>query len=140
MNGFSLIEVVVAIGILIVILAMGLPVGFDFYLDYEFDSVAETFNALLKQARTQAMANINENAHGVYINSSSFVVFEGTSYATRVVANDQVFPRNSAITVVGAIEQNFLALNGQTASTTYTVSDSRKNRSIFVNMEGLVYE
>ena len=137
---FTLIEVLVVIGILTIIFALVGPIAYNFYLDYQFDSEYNLLGALLRYSRNLSMVNHNESDHGFYVGVSDLVVFQGASYATRVVSQDKTFPRAAAVSVSGPTEVIFSALSGRTASTTYTVSDGRKNRDIYVNVEGLVYE
>ncbi len=138
-RGFTLIEAVIVVAILAIILAAGAPVGIGFYLDYQFDSEYETFFSLLQQARNLAMVNYNESDHGVYWNSEKYIVFQGTTFATRDTSQDRIFPRTGSVAITGPGELVFAALQGTTASTTYALTDSRKNRDLYVNSEGLVY-
>jgi len=138
--GFSLIEVLISVVIILLLVAVGAPVGLNFYLDYEFDSEYNLLFSLLRYSRNLAMVNYNESAHGLYIENEEFTIFQGASYAVRTVAQDRSFKRSNAINIAGPSEILFSALSGQTASSTYAVSDSRKSRDIYVNPEGLVYE
>ena len=127
------------VGILSVLLAVGAPVGLNFYLDYQLDSEARLLTSVLQYARNLALVNYNEADHGIYINSANLLLFQGSSYASRSVGDDRTFPRISEITVSGATELVFSGLSGQTASTTFSVTDGRKTRYVYVNSEGLVY-
>lgn len=138
-KGFTLVELLIVIGLLAVLFALGAPVMFDFYLGYQLDSEYSLLKSLFQQARNLAMVNHNESDHGVLVDSQNFVIFQGTSYAARDTSQDRVFPRAAPVTVSGPSELIFAALSGQTASTTYVVSDSRKSKDIYVNSEGLVY-
>ncbi len=138
--GLTLIEIMLIIGIFALLISIMTPVGLNFYLAYQFDSETDLLTALLRQARNLSMVNHNESDHGVYIAADKFTVFEGTNYATRNQASDKQFQRDGAIAIAGPAEIVFSALSGQTASSTFNLNDGRKNRDIFVNPEGLVYE
>lgn len=133
-------EMIMVVAIMAIMLAAGLPATFDFYLNYQFDSEYDTAVSAFRLARNLAMVNYNESDHGVYLADEEFIVFQGTTYATRDTSKDRSYPRASVITITGSSELVFTALSGQTASTTYAVSDGRKSRDIFINSEGLVYE
>lgn len=139
-NGSTLIEGLIAVGILGLIFSLGLPVAQNFYLDYQFDGEAHLLGSLLRHARSLSMVNHNQSSHGIYVGTSDLVVFQGTSYEGRVAAQDRIYPRNASISIVGPAELTFSALAGQTSSSTFTLSADGKSRYIFVNPEGLVYE
>ena len=139
-KGFTVVEMLIVIGILAVIFSIGGPIAWNFYLDYQFDSEFNLLTALLRNARNLSMVNHNESSHGLYIDSSSFVVFQGQNYASRVVSLDKSFPRNAAISITGPNELVFAALSGQTSSSTYNFTGGRQTKEIFVNPEGLIYE
>lgn len=138
--GFTLFELLVVLGILTILLALGLPVTYDFYYRSIFESEYNLLFAALQQARGLSMVNHNESAHGVYTLSSDFVVFQGSSYAGRTVSQDRLFPRSASVAISGPAELVFSALDGATASSTYTLTQGTASRPIFVNSEGLVYE
>lgn len=138
-QGFTLLEALMVIGILALILAVGGPIALDFYLDYQLSSEIQLLTSVLQQARNLSMINHNESDHGVYIDTTKFTIFQGSSFASRDQSQDKTFPRAQAISVSGPGELIFTALSGQTASSTYTLGDGRKNKNVYVNAEGLVY-
>lgn len=137
--GFTVLELLIVMVILAIIFGAGTPIALNFYLDYQLDSEYELLTSLLQQSRNLSMINHNESDHGLYLDSKNFVIFQGSSFATRVQSQDRPFPRSASITVSGPSELLFAALSGATASTTYTLSDGRKSRDVYVNPEGLVY-
>lgn len=137
-GGFTLFEMLLAIGIAVILLAITLPISWDFYVAYQFDSETETLISLLEKARSSALVNRNESAHGFFFSSATFTIFQGSSYASRAVAQDKNFSRNSVITVSGPSELVFSALSGQTSSSTYTVSNSQRSVNVYVNSEGTI--
>lgn len=134
-----MLEVLVVVVILLFMFAIAAPVGLDFYLNYQLDSEARLLTSVLQYSRNLSLVNYNEADHGIYITSSNLVVFQGSSYAGRTTSQDKTFPRVSSITISGATELVFSDLSGQTASTTFSVTDGRKTRYVYVNPEGLVY-
>ncbi len=125
-------------GIAAIIFAIGLPISWNFYLDYQLIYEQRALTTLLGHARNLAMVNVNEKIHGVYIDSANFVVFDGDSYASREAIYDKTFPRSSAITITGPSEQLFLQLSGQTSSSTFNISNGRKTFTTYVNSEGRI--
>ena len=138
-GGFTLVELLVTIGILAVLFSIAGAIGFNFYMSYQIDSEARLLNALLQQSRNLAMTNNYESDHGVYFDNNEYVLFQGTTFASRDQSKDKTFPRASEIPLVGPNELVFTALSGQTASSTYTLTQGNINRYVYVNAEGLVY-
>lgn len=139
-SGFTFIEILLVVAIVTAIFAFMLPVSWNFYLDFQFDSEYNLLISLLRNARNLSMVNYNESSHGLYIGSDSFIVFQGQNYASRLVGQDKVFPRNSAVPVTGPDEVLFVSLSGQTSSSTYSLTSGRHTGEIFINPEGLIYE
>ncbi len=131
-------EMLVTVGIMGAILAIGLPVGLDFYQRHQFDSETSLFISLLESARNSAMVNLRESPHGVYISSDDFIVFQGRSYASRDTSRDQDFSRSGGITFSGPEEIVFAALAGTTTASTFLISYSQGNVTIYVNSEGTI--
>ncbi len=138
LRGATLMEMIVVIGIAGVLLGMGLPLTWDFYLKSELRSERSNAVQYLRTARTRAMSNRGESAHGMALINSNFVIFEGATYAGRNVARDQAFPKSLGITATGTTEFVFAALSGRSASSSITFITSSGSTTVFVNNEGLI--
>jgi prepilin-type N-terminal cleavage/methylation domain-containing protein len=64
-KGFTLIEVLIAIAILVVVFSLGLFISFDFYKSFSAQSEKEVIVSMLQKARSLSMNNINQEKHGV---------------------------------------------------------------------------
>ena len=104
-NGFTLIEVLVVMGILAILSTMGYLVAIDFYKSYAFNAERDTIVSLLQKARAASLSNINQSPHGVYFDDtdSQYVVFQGPNYAGRNQVLDQSVPYAPGITRGGSI-------------------------------------
>ena len=76
-RGFTLIEVVITVGLIAIIASLGMFLSFDFYRGFAFLSEQKTIISILQKARNSAMSNINEKPHGVHFEPSCYIVFEG---------------------------------------------------------------
>lgn len=131
-------EMIVVVAIAGILLGMGLPLTWDFYLKSELRAERSNVAQYLRTARTRAMSNRGESAHGMYVATSSFVIFEGSSYAARVAMRDQVFPRSLGITATGTTAFVFAQLSGRSASSSMTLVTSSGSTTVSVNNEGLI--
>ncbi len=93
-GGFTLIEILIVVGLFSVLLGMGLIVSFGTYQRYIFRTEHETFISFLEKTRSEAMANIDGVPHGVIIDSAnkSYTVFEGDSFNKDDPKNQTVAP------------------------------------------------
>lgn len=116
---------------------MGLIIGIDSYNRYLFRSDLEKAVSLLQKARSSAINNIGEKSHGVYFSDpAKFVLFRGTSYATRNPSFDLSVEKNKTVTASGLTEVVFTPLAGATTAGIITLSGGIKNINITINNEG----
>lgn len=90
-SGFSLIELLVVIGIIGMLMSLSLFMDLNGYRGDAFRAEVSTLGIALQTARANALNNINEEKHGVAINPpgyKGYVIFEGESYSTRIVSHD----------------------------------------------------
>ena len=76
-QGFTLIEIVVVLGILVVLSALGLFVSMDMFRGNSLHAEKNMVVSILQKARSRAMNNINEEPHGVHFESGQYVIFQG---------------------------------------------------------------
>src|SRR5690349_8915367 len=80
-SGFSLIELLTAIGVMAVIFTLAFIVSSRFYRRATVDTERDTVVSLLVRARSDALNNVDQAGHGFYRATSTYIVFEGNSYA-----------------------------------------------------------
>jgi prepilin-type N-terminal cleavage/methylation domain-containing protein len=86
-SGFSLIEILVVLGMLSLLAAFTLFIGTDSYRGYSFRNERDTIVSILQKARSQAMSNVclgsgctGGEPHGVHFASGQYVIFQGSSF------------------------------------------------------------
>ncbi len=141
-KGFTLIEVIVSITILIFILAVGFFLVIDFN---RLSGLAEEKNkviSILQRARSKALANINENSHGVYFGQDKIFLFEGPSFNQATQKID--FEKNPNIVYSGITEVVFFPLSATTTISGDNLILREKNGTkeaiISINYEGRIYQ
>ena len=131
-------EILIAVGIMMVLLTISLPFTLNFYRRYQLDSERSTALTIMREARTMSMAGDGSADHGVHIASSQYTLFEGQSYAARNQAKDQTFGRSTNVTVTGGTDILFKYLTGKSSSASFTFDNGVKTSFIYVNTEGRI--
>ena len=137
-KGFTLIEILITLGIFVILASLGLYVSLDSYRSYTFSSERDALVSLLLKARNQSMNNIDELPHGVHIGSQSFTLFEGVTYSVSNPKNN-IIARNAAISVNGLTDVNFSQLSGDPSLIgSITLSYGARTAIISIENEGRI--
>ncbi len=127
------------IGIAAIVFGLGLSFGLNIYQSQMLNAERDNLAVILGRARSESLGNLNESDHGVYIGSDSYVIFEGSAYASRNAAGDEVFPRTSGLAVSGLSEVVFRSLDARVANPgTITLTNGVRTIAVSVNSEGMV--
>lgn len=137
-SGFTIVEVIVVLGILGILLVATMPVAWEFYQRIELKSEQNNHLAYLRLARAYSFANKNASAHGLYIGAGGATIFEGSSYVGRNQAQDQFFIRSPLVVATGASEIIFGALSATSSDATITLSNIQGSHNITINSHGKI--
>lgn len=138
-GGFTLIEIIIAIGILTILSGLGLIFSVDFYRSYSLDSERNMVVSVLQKVRSRAQNNINQSLHGVSFQSNGYVLFQGASYALRDSDYDEIIPKNLTIGVSGISEAIFEQLNGNSQTIgDVSLDNGKRTLIISINNEGKI--
>ena len=76
--GFTLLEGMIAMGLGVMLMGLGLVLSMDVWRGTSFHSEQDLLVSLLYKARSRAVSNIHEENHGLYIDevNKQYVVFE----------------------------------------------------------------
>ena len=140
-NGFTLVEIVVVLSILIVIISFGMMVDFSAFKRDAFLVEQSKIVSILERARSRAMANMFDKDHGVcYITPDYVIFYDGDCDKSD---EDEVIPVDPSI----ATTSNFLTafptivfkrLTGNTTGAAIHITDGIKNSDITINHEGAI--
>ena len=134
---FTLIEILIVIGLFGLLAGLGLFLSFDFYKSYAFRSERNTLVSVLEKARNQSLSNINQSPHGVHYMPNNYIIFQGSAYVA-ADPNNQAVPGNP-VTVTWPGDFVFSQLAGESsASGTITIIDGVRSTSISINNEGRI--
>ncbi len=134
-RGFTLIEILVVMGMLAIVGGFGLIVSMDSFRNYSFKDERDVIVSALQKARSQSINNMcfgsncsDGKPHGVKILPGQYVIFQGPDYIDRDSAVDTVIKSVYAPTVVtGFSEVVFSPLSGNASTSppgSWTVSAS----------------
>lgn len=138
-NGFTLLEIVITMGILALLATLTLPLTTDAYRSFVLDSELKNFISILRRSQSFAMSNKLESDYGVKLQPDNFVVFKGSSFVARDPDFDENYPREGAVTITGFDEIVFQRLSGSpTATATAELSAGSGTRIININRYGSI--
>jgi prepilin-type N-terminal cleavage/methylation domain-containing protein len=154
-KGFTLVEILVTTGILVLILSLGLFVSIDFFRSYSFRTEQNITVSVLQKARSQSMNNINQARHGVrFASPLKYIIFECdnsnpqcTDYGNADTSKDIILDPSYGSTISSPATEFdviFEQLSGScvtsNCSTLLTIitNDNGKTHNITVNSEGQI--
>ncbi len=117
-SGFTLIEVLIALVILVVIFSLGLFISFDFYKSISARAEKETIVSVLQKARNLSMNNISQEKHGVR--------FTANPLTYTIFPDDIVVPLGYGIFITSPalpFEVAFDQLSGNSQNQTITLNN-----------------
>jgi Tfp pilus assembly protein FimT len=135
---YTLIELLIVIGVFTILIGIGLPVTIDFVRNYSLQSERNSVITLLEFARNQSLTNVNQSSHGLKINANEYATFSGTSYAARDPQYDLSYPKSNSVSISGPSEIVFAPLSGRSNQSSYIISDGVKQFTVTVNQEGTI--
>ena len=115
MRGFTLIEICLIIIIILLLSALILPLGFNFYKRQQLQAHSQQILQTLRRAQLKAMSVELDSNFGVYITNDNYTLFKGNSYdeVGRDTQYDEVFDLPQIITVSGPSEVVFSKFEGK---------------------------
>jgi len=142
-RGFTIIEILVVMAILVGFVGMGLFYTMDAYRGNLFRSESGMVINLLQKARNQSVNNINQIPHGVKFKTDEIVVFHGNSYVEGATEND-VFERKAEVSITTTLPGDLVIFDQLTGNVDpaetweVTVQFGARSTTIEINNEGRI--
>jgi prepilin-type N-terminal cleavage/methylation domain-containing protein len=138
-NGFSLVEVIVVVGLLAFFGSVVGPVYKTVQTKGNLDIATVGTVSAIRRAQVAAESGNADSAWGVKISATSTIVFAGNSFDTRNVIYDEKIDMPSSITVSGTSEIIFSKFSGlpQPIGTT-TLTSLFGSKNIILNNAGTI--
>lgn len=139
-RGFTLIEVLLSVGLIATLAALSMPIYLTFVSKNDLDLTAQNIANSIRRAQTYSRAAKDDSAWGVEILASSFVVFKGSTYAGRDTTADETSSIPGPILPSGNTEIDFSKLNGMpTAPASIALTANATDvRTVTINAKGMV--
>ncbi|MBI4050593.1 MAG: GspH/FimT family pseudopilin [Candidatus Doudnabacteria bacterium] len=140
-KGFTLIEIIIVMGIFVIVIAFAVFISFDFYRSYAFRSERNILVSVLQHARSKAISNINQCAHGVRFESDKYVIFEAADAGCPSPAPDEEIQANPTANVTTDFGDTvtFSRLSGNvSASGDINLTSGPQTATISINNEGRI--
>lgn len=110
--GFSLIEVLVAIGIFVLMLSISLPYLGSFYRDQNVGAHCKKVRQALYRSEYRSIAGERGVPWGVHITSGNYTLFAGETYSSRLTQFDETNTLPNSMTYTGLSEVLFSQYEG----------------------------
>ena len=126
--GFTLIEILVVIGVIVLLFAASYLVTFDTYGKNLLSNEEEKLVSILSKARSRAMNNIDEKDHDVSIESDKYVL-----------DGDEEIEKNENIEITGITSVAFEQLSGKPSETgDIVLDDGIRTETITIYPGGMI--
>ena len=145
-NGFTLLEILIAISILVIMISIAATVGRSFSDAVNLDNSAKMVEANIKLAKTRSVNALNDTNYGVHFEDNYIVIFVGgifdDSDPTNEIINLSDGIKTQNVSFAGGGDLIFNRLTGVTDNfgslEVALIKDSSKKRQIVINKEGQV--
>ncbi len=144
-NGFTLVELLIVIGIIVILAAATIPIYGNLQISSQLNDNNLLIIQALRSAKERSVVGYNNSSHGVKFFSNQFVLYQGSSYAARNSSYDSVTELAPVLflsTTLNNDEINFSKGLGvpDNVGTTTLAHSSGGERTVSVNSLGKVEE
>jgi prepilin-type N-terminal cleavage/methylation domain-containing protein len=137
-RGFTIPELLISIAVLLIVSAAAFPLYNNFIIASHTENIGRDFTDTLRRAHGKARASTNDARWGVHRDTASFTLFQGSSWAARNPAYDEVHIIPSSISFSGPTDYIFNTFGTTTTTGTTSITASGRAITIVVNQEGVV--
>lgn len=138
-KGFTLVELILVIGIFALLIIISSPFGINFYQTRQLDVHLNGIVQALRRTQLKSMSIDSDSSFGVYIDYNKYVLFKGASFATRDALYDEVFDLPENLSITGLSEIVFSKLKGVPSDIgTITLTIDNRSEAININEVGRI--
>lgn len=139
-EGFTLIELILVISLMLILGTLGTAFGARFLTQNGVSNATDQLIGDLRQAQIYAMIGKQNSNWGVNFASNTITLYKGATFASRTSAFDATFSVNANISISGFSDDNFTrvtGLPGFTTPQTITISGTGETKTITINSQGV---
>lgn len=138
--GMTLIEILLSISFIAIVSSIGLAIASVYQTRNDLALTATGIAQTLRRAQTRSQAVDDDSQWGVKIQSGTFTLFKGTSYAARSTTSDEIYAIPSTMTPSGTTEFVFTRFTGDPSATgTVTITGiDNDQRNITLHEKGRI--
>ena len=104
-QGFTIIEILVVVTIIIILAAIAIPYGSIFLAQNQLQDSTLNIIDSLRRTQSRAMSGMGEETWGIHFTNTSYTLFQGSSY-------DPVDPDNEVNDLSNVVRISSISLNG----------------------------
>jgi len=144
-KGFTLIEVLIVVLVVLAILSIAITSGRNFNDSVNLENTAKGINSKIKLAKSRSISALNGTNHSIHFEADKVTVFEGSTFNASASTNEVfIFSDNIEIDIPtglsGGDDLIFDRLVGSTSNAGSidigAISDPSKTKQIIVNSDG----
>ncbi len=137
--GFTLIELMVVTGLILLFSVATLPMTFSYFQQKLAQEDARTLVSVIRQTQARAMKGREGSSWGVYLSPGEYTVFRGESWGERNPVYDQTFKSDFGVEYQGidirdGLEIVFKEGSGRAVITSFPSATTSTNNPIFFRM------
>ena len=138
-RGFTLVEITIVVALTSLLLVVIIPLALQFFKTQNVTDTTSTLVSSLREAHTKALFQKNDSSFGIKFLAGSYVIFQGSSYASRTQGEDTVVAIPTNTTVSGISEIVFAKRTGISNTTgVILVQSGSKSLSISITTQGII--
>lgn len=141
LGGFTLLEILLVIGIISILLVFIVPVSLDFYKSQQLEVQTQSVIQTLRRAQSKAIAIELDSSFGIHFGVSNYTLFKGGSYfeSGRDLQYDEIFDLPELINLTGLPEVVFSKFEGKPNVTGNIILSSDSDiKTININQVGRI--
>jgi prepilin-type N-terminal cleavage/methylation domain-containing protein len=141
MRGFSLLEVIIVVGIFSVLATLGLFMSMETFRGTLYRSEEALIVSLLQKARSRSMANVAQSPWSVCYIAPNYVIAKGSACTS--IAAYEVIEANAKVSADSDFAHTFpvvvfTQLSGNATAAAVTVTQDARSSTISINSVGTI--
>ena len=144
-RGFTLIEMLIVIGVILVVAGLSIPFLFSYQASSEVVVYSNNIERTLRRAQLQAINGYQAEGWGVYFDNSEkkFTIFKGDDYSGRDKQYDQEITYSESLNIFSTFGNEiyfnlYSGVPSVTGTVTVTSTEALFIHSVVVNQLGII--